>query len=435
MASAVVTLAASGEQPADATSERVLSVSADGIYAMASGAEPSTELSKLAAPQVRLAAPYSPFTEPAQTVGDSVYYTAVELAGGSYAAPSEVLEPGTPLGSPSLRRVDLTSGVDELVAERIAGVAASRDGRLAMMRLDDPTVRTNTPRTGRIYVFDPATGATDPWSETGEWNLVGWSGSTVLATAYANDGGLDLYALDAGAKPRLLAADAGVVAADPDSELVLIQRATAGEARVALIDVTTGDSSTKTVLADPSGEPLGALEFGGDWSGDTILAATKTTGGAPGVAVVQVTGNELSVLNVVTFEPASFPWGVTHPRFGSEPGSMFASALVTPQGIGAEGTSEMWLISCAKSACTSAPTGTQDIVVLRSGMNRKPTEADVATDERPRSTVATTAPRPATTVAPTTSTVRRSTTTTPIDQSTTTAPQEPSTSTTEASNR
>jgi hypothetical protein len=204
-------------------------------------------------------------------------------------------------GTPVLRKVDLRTGVDVVLARGAQSVAIAGNGTVAYLRAKRPRYE-NSPqgtlggRFGHVVVSPSLDLPAEQWtSEEGEYVLVGWARETLVVEALSGPGYV-LGAGDAGPQPGVYALDApreirslplsGVVAVSPDGRRVLgwWSQGDSGPTETRLVDVATGRVVAR---ADPLMSRRGA------WHGETVVVSVG--GNAQQLAVLHVHGDAVRV--------------------------------------------------------------------------------------------------------------------------------------------
>ena len=187
------------------------------------------------------------------------------------------LKDGDPIGAPSLRVYDDSTGKDELLEVGAFSPALSLDGRLAFLKGDSNLVRMNTEYTGEIVVGAVDGKSFEPWtSEPAKYLPYAWAGSTLLAyKALPDSEATDLYAFTGPGESRLLASAAFVIALSPDASRVLVVD---NRRTVEVIRIADGEVEASMALDGPgvadydSSTTPHALSYSGSWYGDRAVA-------------------------------------------------------------------------------------------------------------------------------------------------------------------
>jgi hypothetical protein len=245
--------------------------------------------------------------------GSIVVYSSWHLlANPQKGVADQGLNNGQPIGIPSVRIYDDTSGKDKLQEVGAYSPALSLDGRLAYVRGDTTTVRQNENYTGKIVVGSVDGKSFVPWTnESAKYFPYAWAGSTLLAYKALPDSEVtDLYAFSGPGESRLLASEAFVIAISPDASRVLV---TVGRRMVEVVRVADGAVEASLAL---DGEGVADYEssttphnlvFSGSWYGDRVVANSDV-----GLVVLNVSDG-IRIESV--FSTPGLTFGIYEPTF------------------------------------------------------------------------------------------------------------------------
>ena len=268
--------------------------------------------------------------------------------------PGQGVRVGDPIGVPSVRLYDATTGKDTLVASGAYSPALAESGELAFVKGDETIVRQNRPYNGQIVVGTAGRGPFTPWtSDAARYFTYGWAGHRLLAYRQLPDSeAMDLYAFSGAQQARLLAAGATVVALSPDGKRFV---ATIGRRMIEIVRVADGGVESSLALDGPGIAPPGststphALMYSGSWFGDRVVANSDA-----GLIVLN-TKDGLRIESVFT---TPFPHGIIEPTFTDETHVIgWADLKAVPVGKHAEPAFDHALVSCdlAAAACVAGP--------------------------------------------------------------------------------
>lgn len=223
------------------------------------------------------------------------------------------IQPGQALGRLSIRRYDHTTGEHHVIADGAHSFARSRDGRLAYVRSSSPTVPSGGPYDGTVEVReDPRSEATETWvTVPDDYAVAGWAGEALLIYRIGPLETLDLYVVERGQAPRLLAGRSQLVAISPDETTVLVTRHRddpGAPKPVATIDVRTGRvrNTIEAPTLGPDQLDL-SVTYPGDWEGDYVVAPAARIAGA---VVFRATPTTLEVVGAIDVGYEHHPWGI-----------------------------------------------------------------------------------------------------------------------------
>ncbi len=269
--------------------------------------------------------------------GQSLFYNSfdwLKSVDWSESFSAQGIETGDALGVPSVRRLDLLSGGDTLVAEGAFSVALRSDGALAWFQGDGSAYRANTPFVGRLVV-DLGGGKTEAWTDSGRYVAVAWAGDTLLAYQELEGETHDLLAIDGPNDARVLLQGADLVALDPDGTQAFV--ATASYPPTAsIVDVSSGKeiaSLDLTVATDGnSGLAAERLAYAGSWLGNSVVAES-----AGGLTVFSVSSGVIAVKRILQFPVGEYPFPPHEPRFVGDEETIVLWLPVPGHGGKAEG--------------------------------------------------------------------------------------------------
>jgi hypothetical protein len=222
---------------------------------------------------------------------------------------------GTPGGRPSIRLLDLRTGRDRPLVYGAVSFAVSASGSIAYVRGDRPEYLQDVAYTGTIEEVRP--GASGPpvtlVGASRNYRVAAWAGRSLLYYVEGDGESLDLFVVAEGARPRLVARSAEVVAISPDGAAVLVQSDQYGPAGLALYDVATGRELAEVDrLRDEQGRTL-SLGMNGDWYGSLIVAEASAD-----LVYLRVDGDRITVERTVDLGIDRLPWGLETPRFSTD---------------------------------------------------------------------------------------------------------------------
>jgi hypothetical protein len=217
---------------------------------------------------------------------------------------------GDPLARPSIRLHDLQTGSDRTLVTGGFSVAWRSDGALAYFQGDGRNYRAGIPYVGQIVVRAAPGAPGRRWtSSPGRYVVAAWAGSTLLAYRERKGETLDVLALDAPGKWRVLAPNAGLVAISPDGREALVERGPeAGPPSVDLVSVRNGArlASLDLTRIDPA---VGVVGYAGDWQGQLAVAPS-----ASGLAVFRIVGRSIRLDSAIRVANGT----VAEPRFAED---------------------------------------------------------------------------------------------------------------------
>jgi hypothetical protein len=265
------------------------------------------------------------------------------------------IAPGQPLGRPSLRLHDFASGSDSLLADSAYSVAWRSDGTIAYVAGERPDFVAGKPFLGEIVVRSSMGSAPEPWTtKPARYVVVAWADQTLIAYEEGEGERLDVVALSGPGTLRVLSPDSRVVAVSPDGTLLCVERSTGEGSAAALVDVSTGRvaASLHAPTDLRTGQPVGALSYGGSWAGDRIVAEQR---GA--VVVLKFDGGKLSVDSILNLPTDAFPMGVHEPTFVDRSGANIVAWAPVPGKWGVASGRLYQVVECTLAAgvCEVAP--------------------------------------------------------------------------------
>lgn len=235
--------------------------------------------------------------------GSKLLYSTFEKA------PADADAPGSVLGRPAIRLVELNDSngsADRLVADGAVSPAWGPSGQIAYVKGVDPDLRQNEPYLGHVVVADRLGSPAAQWSagEPAPYDVVGWAADTLLVARRSADGlAADIWAFTGPGEQRLLGSREGVLAIGPDGDQVLLVHQETGGARV--VSLREGWSRTVDLNLDRfGGGRVEGFQSGASWVG-TRLVATASIDGSPAFVVLDMAG--LRVAALVRLDASRFP--------------------------------------------------------------------------------------------------------------------------------
>lgn len=222
---------------------------------------------------------------------------------------------GDVIGTPSIRIVDTSSGVDSQFADGAYSLAWRSDGTIAYVRGQSAAYRFSLPYSGDIVVRPPGAGTEQTWSlQPDRYIVAAWAGNTLLAYREGPGEILDLLAFDGPNQERTLGSHTILISVSPDGTQALVFDGGASVPTVRLLDIATGTelSSTDLFSAVPAGQTLYPhfLGYGGDWSGEYVVAESDV-----GLVRLRIVGGVVSVTEILAFDSKTFPIAPHEPQF------------------------------------------------------------------------------------------------------------------------
>jgi hypothetical protein len=268
--------------------------------------------------------------------------------------PAQGLRVGDPVGVPSIRLYDATTGRDMLVATGAYAPALSQDGKLAFVKSEDKVVRENRPYVGQVVVGAARNGSFAQWTpDAARYSTYGWAGDFLLVYRQLPDSeARDLYAFAGPHDSHLVAPDASVVAVAPDGTRVLV---TVGRRMVEIVRVADGAVEASLALDGPGVAEAGsqstphALMYSGSWLGDRVVANSDS-----GLVMLNVSDG----LRIASVFETPFPHGIIEPTLIDETHIVgWADLTQVPVAKHAEPAYDHALVTCdlAASSCIAGP--------------------------------------------------------------------------------
>ena len=268
--------------------------------------------------------------------------------------PGQGLRVGDPVGVPSIRVFDASTGKDKLVTTGAYSPALAESGELAFVKGEENVVRQNRPYAGQVVVGAARNASFSQWTTAaGRYFTYGWAGKSLLVYQQLPDSeAADLYAFTGPGESHLLAADGTVIALSPDGARVLVA---VGRRMVEIVRVADGAVEWSLALDGPgiaepgSSSTPHALMYSGSWFGDRVVANSDS-----GLVVLNVKDG-VRIESVLT---TPFPHGIIEPTFIDETHIIGWSDL-TPVAVGkhAEPAYDHALVNCDLVAlsCVAGP--------------------------------------------------------------------------------
>lgn len=234
------------------------------------------------------------------------------------------ISPGNPLGTSTLRVHEFGSGRDHVIDTNSSSAAVRSDGTIAYVRGTD-VYRAFSKYTGDIVVRSSLSGQPVVWStEPAEYVAAAWAGKTLLAYRIGEGEELDVLALDAPGKQRLLMADANLVAVSPDGTQAFLASEADVPGSVSVVNVADGTVAESLDLGSLNQGILWAA-YGGSWSGDLVAAPTNK-----GVAVFDVAARAISLKELLKTDSSTFADGIIEPQFSGDAEHIIARGDTPP---------------------------------------------------------------------------------------------------------
>jgi hypothetical protein len=279
------------------------------------------------------------------------------------------IEPGSALGTPSIRLHDLRTGTERTLAQGAYSPAWRSDGAIAYLAGSDPTFRSGTAYTGEVVVQPPGPPAEgeaaaplpEQWTHSeGRYVVAGWVGERLLVYHTTGNESFDIEVLDGPGAVRTLAAASSLLAVSPDGTRAAIATSSRGwSSEVQIVDIASGER-----VATLATDPHTSLVYGGSWVGSRLVARGGDDRGAL-VDVFSVGPDSLRLEKVLRVD-AALPNGLSEPKLDAkDPDRMTAWSYVRD----ANGSGSYVLVGCdlAATACVSGPPIRARVVRLSNG--------------------------------------------------------------------
>lgn len=246
------------------------------------------------------------------------------------------IQPGDPVGTPSVRVVDTRASRDMLVDRGAYSPAWRADGALAYARGVDDAFRPSRPYLTDVAVRRSLDARPVAWTNTPDRYVVyAWARDRLLVYRLGDDEQIETLVLDAPGQMRSLGAGS-VVAISPDGREAFLLGP--DDRTVRVVRVADG-SEVATLGPDAAGSSYDWLLYSGSWVGDEVVAA-----GSRGLVVFHVDESSISVEQVLDLDRSAIPAGVQEPVLGgADAGRITATADVPPQ---AGQPAQTFLIDC-----------------------------------------------------------------------------------------
>lgn len=235
------------------------------------------------------------------------------------------IQTGDALGRPSIRLLDTESGEDRVFEDGAYSAAWGPQG-VAFFKGSTGDYQANTRFVGDIFVKSPLGESPTQWTSgrPDSYVVIAWARESLLAYRVGEGEALDLLVFDAPGQMRMLAEDAALVALSPDGRNVVVNKRTRSGSFAEVVDVSTGAEIAKLDLAAAGLQYLG---YGGSWAGELIAAES-----APGVAVLQFDGTDLSLDREIRIPPTQAPMGVNEVLLAEDASRIITWAPLPGQG-------------------------------------------------------------------------------------------------------
>jgi hypothetical protein len=252
---------------------------------------------------------------------------------------------------PLLRLYDLERDVDEVLAEGAHSVAWRRDGALAYFRAAEPDVDDPRRYLGHVVVRGSPREQERRWTPApGRYVVAAWAGGRLLVYRLGAEFPA-LLVLDGPRRTRVLAEQTALLAVSPDGRRVLVAPYGASPPVVRLLDVADGQERAELAL----GSAVAWLLESGSWAGRTAVATA-----APGLVVLSVESDKLTLEQVLRLPAAEFEAGVREPRLDASGRRFLAWAATTSRPR--QPFPDAVLLSCDRLArrCLRGPTASSE---------------------------------------------------------------------------
>ena len=269
------------------------------------------------------------------------------------------VEAGDPVGTPSIRLIDLRSGRDVTLEEGAYSIAWRSDGAVAYVRGVERDYRANVQYLGQVVVRASLEAAPEIWTkEEAHYVVYGWAGDSVLVYRVGEGEELDVFALDGPGEARPLASRARIIAVAPDGTRAIV--AVYDRRTIEVLDVRTGQRLERLDLmqVEPAQTPpIVDVLYAGSWAADLVAAVVTLADGSTGLALLRVSDVGLDLSSVLTFPAKLLPMGIAEPQLLAPAGSRVIAVAPLPGKGEAAGTVYAYLdCDLEAGSCAKGPT-------------------------------------------------------------------------------
>jgi len=249
-------------------------------------------------------------------------WTEVKQFDHSQSLSDQGIDFGDPVGTPSLRLLDLETGEDRLFEEGAHTIAWRKDGVIAYVKGVEAAYRLNEPYLGQVMVRSSLDAPAQAWTtEPAPYIVEGWAGGTlfVLRSLGEHEGAVDQLAFEGPGKVREL--EFGVLAISPDGTRLFV----AGDPEDALEYriVRVADWETEAIY-DPVPELEGLSGIRATWVGDLVAVELEE-----GIGLLRVDEAGIRFDRVLRLDLNRFPYGAKDPILSADGTQVVAWAAET----------------------------------------------------------------------------------------------------------
>jgi hypothetical protein len=263
---------------------------------------------------------------------------------------------GDPLGRPQLHVRDLRQAGDDALEPGSFSVAWRADGAIAYARGVTSDYRANTPFLADVVVRRHVGDEPVTWSvEPDRYLIEGWAGRRLIVRRFAPGENGELLVFDGPGPGRPLAADADLIAIDPNGSDVLVAEGAAHTSAPAIRLISAGDGTEEgrlelSAIVDPvTRAPVQDVVGIGSWRGDRVVAAASS-----GLVIFHVAGGRLSAEQVLHVDAATRPGGGFYePQFAGDDERTIVTWADLPASGGRESAQfvcDRYALECRESA-------------------------------------------------------------------------------------
>jgi hypothetical protein len=251
------------------------------------------------------------------------------------------VQPGEPVGTPSVRVYDERDGRDSLVERGTYSPAWRADGALAYARGVVAAFRPGEPYLTDVVVRASVSATPVKWSvEPARYVVDGWAGDRLIVYRVGEDEEIDTLVLDGPGRVRLLN-QGSVIAISPDGNRVFALGPDNRGVRV--LRVSDG-GEVAGLDAAATASSYDWLSYAGSWVGDHVVAPAS-----PGLAVFQVGDSDISLEQVLGVDRSILPTGLQEPVLDPDAAHVTATADLPPQG---DRPAETFFVNCDRTTRT-----------------------------------------------------------------------------------
>jgi hypothetical protein len=252
------------------------------------------------------------------------------------------IEPGEPVGTPSLRVFDESTRRDLLLEQGAYSVGLRSDGAIAYARALVPSFRPGVPYLAQVVVRASLGRPASAWTdEAAHYVVYGWAGDRLLVYRLGDDEQIETLVLDGPGRMRLLS-EGSIVAVSPDGHQVFVLGPDNRHVRVLRVADGSEVASLDPAGADPA---LEWIAYSGSWAGDRVVASAS-----PGLVVFRVTDGTISVEQVLNVDRGALPAGVQEPAFTDGSASAVTATADLPPQSGRP--AETFFVKCDRTTRT-----------------------------------------------------------------------------------